>query len=416
MKPIIAFLLLTACLHAQPALHTAGHAIVDAPLMNIDATGHLIFRTAEQQVPLNRIVRWSSGRGTKPGSAVAFLDGSWLAGQLQWPTDRRVRIVSQWFEALEMDVDDLRAVMPNPSPSWPETQKQQLQMLKVSGSQDVLWKRGSDSAAGIVTIQLKKSIDPASPDRVVWNFKAQPNTAAVEIPPAELAGVAFSPILRRVPAPCPTCAHVNLIDGSRLMVKELKRREDGRVECTLASGMKLLSLDEADQFVLSIAQITASPDRVSWLSDSEPARYRLLESDSRVPWPLGRNADLFGKALYDAQGQAIEHALVMHSPAQAAYRADGQPARLLATVEILKSPPSGSSVAPAGSAQCQVLVGRNGQLASLWQSEVIRIGQAPVMVDVDVSNAQLIVLLVDQADTGTLGDHVLWRDVRVVSE
>ncbi len=410
--------LIAASALAQPTLIVAKEAPLESQLVDIDSEGRMVFQQSEKRMPLpgNAIVRWSSNQATMPGSSVALADGSWLAGQLQWPTDRRVRVVSKWFEAFELEIDSLRAVTINPSPSWPVVQRLQAQMLKVSGSQDVLWKRNGESVSGIVTIELKKSIDPFSPDRAAWSFKSAAANTASEIPQADVAGVTFSPILRRVTPTNSNAFVVNLNDGSRLIVKEFKRRADNRIEVRLASDVLLVSLDEADQFVLSIAQISGTPTGVQWLSDMEPARYRLLDSGSRVAWPLGRNRDLHGEPLFDSRGQAIDHALVVHSPAQVAYRAGGQSARLLATIEILQAPSGGPNKTTVGSAQCQVHLGRNGQLTSAWQSEILRPNQPPVNVDIDVSQAQLIVLLVDQADMGTLGDHVLWRDARIVTE
>ena len=423
MHKLIFITLLTVCLgpacsYAQPQLHTSKQFHVDARLTQFDERGHCVFQHGEQslELPANQVVRWSSGQQTTPGSAVALADGSWLVGQLQWLTDRRVRVLSKWFEAVELDIDTVRALMVNPSPSWSQTQLLQSQMLNATGSQDLLWKLNAESASGIVTIQIKKSVDAAGPDRASWNFKAPTATTSVEVPQSELAGVTFSPILRRSMTPGKLSAHLRLVDGASLLVNEFRRREDGRVELALASGQKLISLDEADQFVLSIAQLTAQPSGVTWLGDLEPARYRLLDSDSQVPWPLGRNRDLFGKRIFDATGQAVEHALVIHSPAQTAYRWDGKTARLVAMIEILGGQEMAGPEPLVGSAQCQVLVGRDGQLVKAWQSEVLRAGQSAVLVDADISRAQLIVLLVDQADMGTIGDHVMWRDVRVVTE
>ena len=413
-----ACLLLSATFaHSQSTLHTVKQTIADARLVEVTAQNQLQFQHGEQTSDWepHQIVRWTNQVTTTPGPAVAGLDGSWLAGQIQWPDRHKIKLISKWFEPVELDLDNLRAVLTNPSPSWSETQSLQDRMLTVSGSRDMLWKRSTESTAGIVTIQLKKSIDAASPDRVVWNFQSQASDNAVELSSSDLAGVTFSPILRRSLTGRPTSIHMNLRDGSRLVIDQLVRRADGRVECSLASGLKLVSLDEADEFVRAIAQVTSRPPAISWLSELEPARYRLLESESKVPWPLGRDQDLFGQRLFDTQGTAIEHALVIHAPAQAAYRWDGKPARLMASLEIWQTPASGSNADPLGSAQAQILVARNGQLTQVWQSAIIRTGEAPVEMDIDVSNAQLIVLLVDSADLGSRGDHLLWRDVRLVT-
>jgi hypothetical protein len=69
---------------------------------------------------------------------------------------------------------------------------------------------------------------------------------------------------------------------------------------------------------------------------------------------------------------------------------------------------------PVGSVQCKVLVARQGKLVEVFQSPVIRARTPTVPVEVDVSDAQLIVLLAEQADQGPVGDHVLWREARLV--
>lgn len=414
--------LLASTAHAQPALHATRQSYRDARLVNVETTSTLAFQQQSQSLslPLGQIVRYSSDRNVVPSPSVALADGSWLAGHVQWLSDRRLRVVSKWFEPLELELDNARALQINPSTSWPETQHLRAQMLKPTGSDDVLWKRGSESrsglsASGIVTLQIKKSVEAGAADRAVWNFRVQAGSPAVELAQADIAGITFSPILRQPTAPCPSCTTIHLVDSSVLIVKSLSRRDDGRVECVLPSGIKLLSLDESDQWVESITQITSQPAEVTWLSDLEPARYRLLDSDSTVPWSLGRNRDLFGQRLFDVRGHAIEHALMIHSPAQVAYRWDGKPSKLFATLAIQQPAANGSSAA-TGSIQGQVLVARDGQLVKVWQSQVIRAGDEPVSVEVDLGSTQLFVLLVDPADMGTLGDHAVWRDARVVSQ
>ncbi len=108
---------------------------------------------------------------------------------------------------------------------------------------------------------------------------------------------------------------------------------DGRVQLQLNDDTWLTTLDDAEEFVLAIVELSAHSRRAQWLSDVEPARYRLLESHSQVSWPLSRNQDLFGKPLY-ADELPIEKALVAHAPAQVAYRYDGQPGKLLASVAL----------------------------------------------------------------------------------
>ncbi|MCC6508995.1 MAG: NPCBM/NEW2 domain-containing protein, partial [Pirellulaceae bacterium] len=204
-------------------------------------------------------------------------------------------------------------------------------------------------------------------------------------------------------------------DGSHLQVERIQRRADGRVQLTLGDQRSLVSLDDSSQFVQQINSLIASPKGVIWLSNLEPARYRALDESGRLEWPLGRDRDLFGQPLFDQWNQAIERALVVHAPAQVAYRWDGSKAKFLADISILPNrSPAGTDLA-LGSASCKVMLARNGQLSDAFQSVVLRHGDKPVSIDLDVTDAQLIVLLVDPADESTLGDHVLWQDARVVT-
>ncbi len=194
----LVFCLLAVSASAQPTLYTTNASHPGVGLTNIDSDGELEFGNLKFKP--SSIIRWSSDRRTEPGSCIALADGSWLAGQLRWPNEQRVRLVSKWFEAVEFEVDAMRAIILNASPSWPQTQQLQSQMLAVTGSHDVLFKRGSESASGIVTIQMRKSIDPASPDRASWLFRPQAAVATTEIAQPDIAGVVFSPILRRAMA------------------------------------------------------------------------------------------------------------------------------------------------------------------------------------------------------------------------
>ncbi len=413
--PLLLIMLSLRQAAAQSALHLPESTLPEAKLVTINDTGQLVFEANAPVQPHapHEIVRWSSPRPVAAGSAVALLDGSWLSGQLQWTDEQTVKVNSKWFEPVELKVNNLRAVLLNASPSWFETQQNQDRMLSPTGSQDVVWKRGAESIAGIVSLNIKPGLVSGDAQRLNLSFKTPSATVATELSPNDIEGITFSPVLRRPITERRGQLIVTLRDGCRLIVRQFKPTEDGRVQLVLAAGQTLVTLDEANTFVEAVTSLAGQPAGVTWLSELEPARYRLLESTSQVPWPLGRDRDLFGKSLPDEHGNLIEHALVVHAPAQVAYRADAKSQRLLAELSLLPPSPSGSPGPAFGSARCEVLVARNNQLTSVWKSEILRPGQPPVPVDADVSNAQLIVLLVDQADQGPLGDQVLWRDARL---
>jgi hypothetical protein len=149
------------------------------------------------------------------------------------------------------------------------------------------------------------------------------------------------------------------------------------------------------------------------LSDLVPARYRHV-SDSTLRWELGIDRDLFGAALHTDSSLYLR-GLASHSSSQIAYRWDGSPVRLLAEVTLAAAAPG--SAAQLGSVDCQVLVARGGKLQSVHTFSLRRTAQGATqmveLIDLELRDAQLIVLVTDKSDYGQYGDHVLWLDARL---
>jgi hypothetical protein len=179
----------------------------------------------------------------------------------------------------------------------------------------------------------------------------------------------------------------------------------------LACSIKLESLDHPTEFATPVNYLAGMPAGLRFFSQMEPASYRHLP-DSKLNWELGRNRDLAGRHL-TTRGGIVANGLTMHSTSQVAYRWDGSPARLLA--EVCFARPLTQGRESFAEVKCQVLVARSGQLQPLID---FRLSQSEQMlrklVDLDVSGAQLIVLIAEAADFAQYGDHVQWLDVRLV--
>jgi hypothetical protein len=95
--------------------------------------------------------------------------------------------------------------------------------------------------------------------------------------------------------------------------------------------------------------------------------------------------------------------------ARITYRLDGEFSRFQASLAI------DDSTGNRGSVTCRVYIDDGGGAwKPVFTSNVIRGGQPPTAVDVDVSGARQISLLVDHADRGDQLDHLNWLDARVV--
>jgi hypothetical protein len=107
----------------------------------------------------------------------------------------------------------------------------------------------------------------------------------------------------------------------------------------------------------------------------------------------------------------VEKGLAMHATSQAAYRWDKSPSQLLASVGL--ATPKEPGLPQPGQAVAKVLGLKAGKLEPLYTSPLLTADSAPENISVSLEGVELIVLIVDAGPGGTLGDHVLWFDIRI---
>ena len=101
----------------------------------------------------------------------------------------------------------------------------------------------------------------------------------------------------------------------------------------------------------------------------------------------------------------------MHSESLASFRWDGTPGVFRAELRFAPTQNGGSR--SLGNALCQVLVVKNGAISTQFEQDMRRPSSNSIAVSADVTDAQLIVLTVRQADGEQFGDHLMWLDPRV---
>lgn len=398
-------------------LHLADQRLTDARLIDITENGGFTFQlgarseTATKTFDGHEIVRWGKQRASSGAALVWLADGSWLAGQLQWKSDQAFELVSDWFAPMELTITQVRGLVLKPSPSIQRFGELERKMQRLTGSADAIWNGRSEQLSGVLAVKLRPAVEAGLPPSAVWLLKTTASAEQIELESDSVQAIAFSPILRRPVRPPASALRLDLRDGSQLNVIAIGRSSKGRITLTLADHRVLEALDNSAQFVSAVARISGEPERIVWLDSLEPARYRFAQQKGELTWDLGRNQDLFGQPLSIA-GETVPHGIAMHAPSQVAYRWDGRPAKFLAEVGLYRTPDGLPT--PVGSAECTVLVARQGKLVEIYRSPVLRPTAPAAPVEVDISDAQLVVLLVEQADQGPVGDHVLWREARLV--
>jgi hypothetical protein len=143
-----------------------------------------------------------------------------------------------------------------------------------------------------------------------------------------------------------------------------------------------------------------------YLSDLEPLNYRQVPYLS-IEWPYERNRNVAGGPLV-VGGRPYLKGIGMHSASRITYKLEGKYTRFDAAVAI------DDSADGRGSVTFAVYTMRNGQLQEAFKSDIVRGGEAPVPVSVDVSGAEALTLTVDYADRGDEMDRADWLDAMLV--
>jgi hypothetical protein len=155
-----------------------------------------------------------------------------------------------------------------------------------------------------------------------------------------------------------------------------------------------------------VASLQSLGGRFVYLSDLEPADYRHVPY-LEIAWPYHGDRNALGEPLA-VGGKRYLKGLGMHSAARLTYRLDGGYRRFDAAVAI------DDSAGDKGSVVLGVYVLRDGGWQTAFTSEIVRGGQEPLHVSVDVAGAQGLTLTVDYADRGDELDHADWLDARLV--
>jgi hypothetical protein len=189
-------------------------------------------------------------------------------------------------------------------------------------------------------------------------------------------------------------------DGS-LLYAESVAGDENSLEVTLAGNVKCESGALAD---VEFVQTCGGP--FVYLSELEPVGYRHVPYLS-IEWPWRPNQSVTGEWLSVA-GKRYLIGIGMHSAARLTYKLDGSFKQFDSDIGV------DDSSRGRGSVVFVVYLQKDGKWGEAFKSEVVRGGETPLSVSVDVSGAEGLTLTVDYADRGDELDHAVWLDARLV--
>ena len=213
-----------------------------------------------------------------------------------------------------------------------------------------------------------------------------------------VAAVIFNPALVRRGAPTNSRAWIGLKDGSRLLSAKVEGSDGQTTRLWVASlGAATPPWELSQRAMVFIQPISASH---AYLSDLTPAGYKHIPY-LNIEWPYELDATAGGAPLR-AAGQLYLKGIGMHSAARLSFAIPPNFARFESLAAI------SDAAGAEGSVVFRVFVDSQER----FRSPLVRGGDKPVAVAVDLSNGRVLSLIVDYGQWGDVRDDAVSLDAR----
>lgn len=383
------------------------HERADASLVGVSADGLFTFQVGKQarRVPADELVAWGAPAEPRDAPQVILADGSLLVVRDVLKTDeRRLLLDSDTFGEFDVPLEMVAGVLLHPpidpqrrdllakrfAPATHETGRPASQ----KDSPDRVLLENGDELTGRITavtdaaVEFTGDIGPLTIDRqrIIALGMLGPSAAARR-------DEGLSPDKRR---PAPQRRLLIGLRGGSLLYGPVLAMDHEQVHVELMGKIKLAAPAETVVFAQTIG------GQATYLSDIEADSYRHLPYLS-VEWPYRVDANVTGTRLR-AGGRIFAKGLGMHSTSRLTYRL-AKPYRRFETDLAIDD-----QTQRRGSVVFRVLAGTR----EIYKSGVVRGGDPPVPVSVDIGGVRQLSLVVDYADRADELDHADWLNARLV--
>jgi hypothetical protein len=204
-------------------------------------------------------------------------------------------------------------------------------------------------------------------------------------------------------------AWIGFADGSLVHAQSLSIKGNV-VTLGLATGGELQTTlsgraDIGQRFWNAITYVEPVGPRVKWLADVQPLSFKHIPFLS-VNRPLGVNESVLGTRLRVGD-MVFPRGIGMPSASRAEYDVAGY-RKFEAEIAV------DAVAGPAGSVVVRVLLEQtSNQWTTAYTSPIVRGGDAPLTVSIDLQNARRMALLIDFADHGDACDYADWLHARL---
>ena len=388
-------------LAAEPLL-LVGKETVDATFHSSTAQGELQFKVKGKPLPLRlqEMVRWSTQSPTAEQSEIVLIDGSRLVlaeswvGRPNWQlAENSISVTTKLFGEIELQRNRVRAILLHA----PKGRQQRLrfldQLLDETEKLDRFYLTNGDQWQGDV-VRLEKNQEGSRRIHCLLGPGGDP----LQIPESRVAAILFGH--QDTLSKQQKELVVGLSDGSLLVTESLVTDAE-QLRIRLAGGTSLIGTDQRD--ITYLRSLTAS---CVYLSDLLPSNYQhnpYLE----IPWPYRRDRNILNGPLVVA-GRSYAKGLGMPTSARLTYRLGSkQRTRFVASVAV------DDIAGGRGSVVFCVYFHHDGDWQEAFVSPVVRGGDPPVAVSVELGDAKQLALVTKFADRGDECDYANWLEARL---
>jgi hypothetical protein len=343
------------------------------------------------------VVAWGTPAPPESPAWLVLADGGLLMAEIKEADRDRVTVDSALFGELQVPLELLAGIVFQAPASIERRDRLLSSIRQAEGKTDrALFDNGDELTGSVRAINM-------SANEGAGALTLEGEVGPITTPVTRLTAVIFNPGLVARPPPPKMHAWVGLRDGSMLRAASLVLGSiSGKAESawiTLAGKLTWQASAGAVVFVQPLG------GRVRYLTQVEPIGYRqipFLETPG-VAWELGHGASTSGRRLR-CHGRLYLEGIGMHSASRASYEIEPEDRRFEASIGI------DDEAGTRGSVVFRVYVDNEQKYAS----PVVRGGEPPIPISVDVRGGERLNLIVDFADRGDQLDRADWLDARLV--
>jgi hypothetical protein len=353
------------------------------------ADGRLQFLqgTEKKSLALDQLVRFGDFVEPKRGPIWLFSDGGLLVAELSALDKDMLRGDSELFGKLSLNVSALAGILIRPPGDRVKRDSLVGSLLAPQRESDRIILDNGDELTGIIEAISNHSIAVAT------------NGSRVDVELTRVAAISFSGEQLAVTRPASRYYFLGFADGSRLTTESLTA--DAKELNFVSNGATFKSRVST----LIALQCFGAP--LVYLSDLAELSFKHVPY-LQLAWPLKKDTNVLGQPLR-VTGKRYLKGLGMHTASRVTYKL-AEPCRAFQAELAIDDSAQGK-----GSAVCSVFVDDgSGKWQPKYTSPVIRGGESPVPVRIDLTGVKAISLLTDFADRGDELDHVDWLNARLV--